>query len=215
MNNWPVGILIVVAFVAGGLLIAIIWWLVRRQSKGTVALANSRDDLMYGQEALVTELRQQILQHDEKQRTLQEQLLSLKQRNGELGAELKSLNERLATERQQIETIQEKFRKEFEAVSNKLILDNASRFNQQSTESLGKLLTPLKETLGEFKTSLDTTRRETATHSALLKEQISRIGTEAANLSKALKGDVKVLGNWGENMLDQILEKSGLQRDIH
>ena len=167
---------------------------------------------MYGQEALVAELRQQIAQHDEKHRTSQEQLLSLKQHNGELGAELKSLNERLTTERQQIETIQEKFRKEFEAVSNKLILDNASRFNQQSTESLGKLLAPLKETLGEFKTSLDTTRRETATHNALLKEQISRIGTEAANLSKALKGDVKALGNWGENMLDQILEKSGLQK---
>jgi DNA recombination protein RmuC len=167
---------------------------------------------MYGQEALVAELRQQIAQHDEKHRTSQEQLLSLKQHNGELGAELKSLNERLTTERQQIETIQEKFRKEFEAVSNKLILDNASRFNQQSTESLGKLLAPLKETLGEFKTSLDTTRRETATHNALLKEQISRIGTEAANL---FKGDVKALGNWGENMLDQILEKSGLQKDIH
>jgi len=84
---------------------------------------------MYGQEALVAELRQQIAQHDEKHRTSQEQLLSLKQHNGELGAELKSLNERLTTERQQIETIQEKFRKEFEAVSNKLILDNASRFN--------------------------------------------------------------------------------------
>lgn len=164
---------------------------------------------------LEDELRQQIEQRETKQRTLQEQLLALNQRNGELGAELKSLNERLTTERQQLETIQEKFRKEFEAVSNRLILDNASRFNQQSTESLGKLLTPLKETLGEFKTSLDTTRRETATHSALLKEQVSRIGTEAANLSKALKGDVKVLGNWGENMLDQILEKSGLQKDIH
>jgi len=215
MNNWPVGILIVVAFVAGGLLIAIIWWLVRRQSRGTVALANSRDDLMYGQEALVAELRQQIVQRDEKQQVLEEQLLTLKQTNGELDAAVKFANERLATERQQLETIQEKFRKEFEAVSNKLILDNASRFNQQSTESLGKLLAPLKETLGEFKTSLDTTRRETATYSALLKEQISRIGTEAANLSKALKGDVKVLGNWGENMLDQILEKSGLQKDIH
>jgi DNA recombination protein RmuC len=178
-------------------------------------LSRGRATIVPADSGLVDELREQAKQHVEKQRTLQEQLLALNKRNGELGAELKSLGERLATERQQLETIQEKFRKEFEAVSNKLILDNASRFNQQSTESLGKLLTPLKETLGEFKTSLDTTRRETATHSALLKEQVSRIGTEAANLSRALKGDVKVLGNWGENMLDQILEKSGLQRDIH
>ena len=199
------GIQLALAFVIGGGLGFLIGWLLGRGGRA-VAPADSR---------LEEELRQQLAQGEDRQRELQEQLRGLDKRNGELGAELKSLGERLATERQQLETIQEKFRKEFEAVSNKLILDNASRFNQQSTESLGKLLAPLKETLGEFKTSLETTRKETATHSALLKEQVSRIGAEAANLSKALKGDVKVLGNWGENMLDQILEKSGLQRDVH
>jgi DNA recombination protein RmuC len=199
--NLPLGIQLALAALAG----LVVGWLIGR-NRAPIAPADSR---------LENDLQQRLVQREAEQRTLQEQLLALNQRNGELGADLKSLNERLMTERQQLETIQEKFRKEFEAVSNKLILDNASRFNQQSTESLGKLLTPLKETLGEFKTSLDTTRRETATYSALLKEQISRIGTEAANLSKALKGDVKVLGNWGENMLDQILEKSGLQKDIH
>ena len=146
---------------------------------------------------------------------LQEQLLALKKRNGELEAEVKFLNERLTTERQQIETVQAKFRADFEAISNKLLVDNTSKFNQQSSESLEKLLSPLRETFGEFKKSLETTRTETATHSALLKDQINRIGTEAANLSKALKGDVKALGNWGENMLDQILEKSGLQSGLH
>ena len=199
------GIQLALAFVIGGGLGLLIGWLLGRGGRA-VAPADSR---------LEEELRQQLAQGEDRQRELQEQLRGLDKRNGELGAELKSLGERLATERQQLETIQEKFRKEFEAVSNKLILDNASRFNQQSTESLGKLLAPLKETLGEFKTSLETTRKETATHSALLKEQVSRIGAEAANLSKALKGDVKALGNWGENMLDQILEKSGLQRDVH
>jgi DNA recombination protein RmuC len=213
----PVGIQLLIAFAVGCLLIAIIWWLVRRQSKGVIALANSRE--LFGQEGLIAELRQQITQRETELRSEREQANAnaarLEKRNGELNAELKLLGERLTTERQQLETIQDKFRKEFEAISNKLIVDNTSRFNQQSTESLGKLLTPFKETLGEFKTSLETTRKETATHSALLKEQIGRIGTEAANLSKALKGDVKALGNWGENMLDQILEKSGLQRDVH
>jgi DNA recombination protein RmuC len=201
----PLEIQWLIALLIGGGLGFLCGWLLGR-SRAPIAPADS---------GLVDELRLQTKLHIEKQHGLQDQLLALNQRNGELGAELKSLNERLTTERQQLETIQEKFRKEFEAISNRLILDNASRFNQQSTESLGKLLTPLKETLGEFKTSLDTTRKETATHSALLKDQISRIGAEAANLSKALKGDVKALGNWGENMLDQILEKSGLQRDLH
>jgi chromosome segregation ATPase len=70
---------------------------------------------------------------------LQEQLLVLKKRNGELEAEVKFLNERLTTERQQIETVQAKFRADFEAISNKLLVDNTSKFNQQSSESLERV----------------------------------------------------------------------------
>ncbi|MBI4657367.1 MAG: DNA recombination protein RmuC [Verrucomicrobia bacterium] len=163
----------------------------------------------------VAELRRAQAQSGENAAQLQEQLLGARKRNGELEVEAAFLKERLATERRQLENLQEKFSKEFQAISDRLLLDNSSRFNRESSASLEKLLAPLKETLGEFKTSLDTTRKETVAHSALLKDQISRIGAEAANLSKALKGDVKVLGNWGENMLDQILERSGLQRDVH
>jgi DNA recombination protein RmuC len=146
---------------------------------------------------------------------LQADLLAQRRQNGELTEKIKYLDERLGTQRQDIEGIQQKFQKDFEAVANKLLVENSSRFGQQSAESLDKLLGPLRENLKDFKLKLDTTQQETATHSALLKDQISRIGTEAANLSKALKGDVKVLGNWGENMLDQILDRSGLQLGLH
>jgi DNA recombination protein RmuC len=80
---------------------------------------------------------------------------------------------------------------------------------------LTKLLEPLRENLAQFRASLETTRTEAASQNAVLRDTILRIGSEAANLAKALKGDAKVLGNWGENMLDQLLEKSGLQRDVH
>jgi len=160
-------------------------------------------------------LQERLQRQEAEYRASQEQLLVLNQRNGGLAADVKSLNEQLAKEQQQLKTIQETFRKEFEAISTKIIADNTSSFNRQSAESLENLLKPLKEKLGEFKASLDKTHEATTTNSALLKEQVSRIGAEAANLSKALKGDVKALGNWGENMLDQILEKSGLQRNLH
>ena len=124
--------------------------------------------------------------------------------------------QKLLTElRGQIEDMQEKFKTDFQAISDAALLNNTNRFNEQSSEKLKDLLEPLRGTITEFKTSLDATRDETTQHSVLLKDQISRVGTEAANLSKALRGDVKVLGNWGENMLDTILEKSGLQRGIH
>jgi DNA recombination protein RmuC len=146
---------------------------------------------------------------------LQDQVLELRNRTGELEAQAKFLAERLTAERSQMEIIQEKFGKEFEAISNKLLVDSSSKFSQQSSESLEKLLTPLRENLTSFKASLDTTRSEAAVQSAVLKENIAKIGSEAATLSKALKGDAKTLGNWGENMLDQLLEKSGLQKDVH
>ena len=197
----PPEIQILIALLAGGGIGFFVGWLVWRGRTSDVRLEN--------------ELREQILQREAERKELQEQLQALGRRNGELEAELKLLGERLETERQQLETIQQKFQKEFENISKRLIADNTSSFNKQSAESLETLLKPLKEKLGEFKESLDKTHDATTANSVLLKEQVSRIGAEAANLSKALKGDVKVLGNWGENMLDQILEKSGLQRDVH
>lgn len=146
---------------------------------------------------------------------LQAEQLRLREANSRYGQQVQYLDERLNQERQQIESMQQKFMQDFEAISNKLLLESSSKFNEQSSERLSKLLEPLKETIGEFRSNLEITRQETAQHSAVLKEQISRIGNEAANLARALKGDVKALGNWGENMLDQLLEKSGLQRDVH
>ncbi len=132
-----------------------------------------------------------------------------------LEADLRLANERLETERKAITDLQQKFQKEFEAVSNKLLLESSAQFSKQSNEGLTALLSPLKLNLDEFKAKLETAHKDAASQSAVLGEQIKNIGNEAASLSKALKGDVKILGNWGENMLDLILEKSGLRKDIH
>ncbi len=199
------GIQLLIALLAGGALGFFFGWL-----KWSGKSSDSR---------LENVLQEQIKQRELELRSEREQANAnaarLEKRNGELDSELTFLKEQLSAERQQIETIQERFRKEFETISTKLIAENTSNLNRQSAESLENVLKPLKEKLGEFKASLDKTHDATTTNSALLKEQVSRIGAEAANLSRALKGDVKVLGNWGENMLDQILEKSGLQKDIH
>jgi DNA recombination protein RmuC len=184
-------------------------------------LAGVRADLAAAAAQLDAErkARTQLVQEHSEARAgldrLQAELLTQRQQNAELAERLRYTEERLGTQRQEIEGIQQKFQKEFEAIANKLLMENASRFGQQSAEGLDKILEPLRDNLKDFKVKLDTVQQETATHSALLKDQISRIGTEAANLSKALKGDVKVLGNWGENMLDQILERSGLQLGLH
>ncbi len=149
------------------------------------------------------------------QATAEAALRNERESNAGLQEKVKFLEERLQEERQLLKQMREQFEKDFAAVSLKLLSENAATFKTQSADSLREILQPLKENLNEVKAGMETTRKETQTHSALLKDQIQRIGTEAANLSKALKGDVKALGNWGENMLDQILAKSGLQEGVH
>ena len=146
---------------------------------------------------------------------LSQQVISAEKAKSELGARVESLSEKLALERGEMQKIHDAFRKEFESVSNRLLIENANHFKEQSSEGLAKILDPLRENLKDFKSRLEETYSETGKQNAVLKDQISRITTEAANLARALKGDVKVLGNWGEQRLDQILEKSGLQLGVH
>jgi len=166
-------------------------------------------------EKSLAQFREAAKQYEATASTLREQLVAAEKAKSEIDARVTFLNERLTTERAELQKVHDTFRKEFEAISNHLLLKNAEHFKQQSSENLEKILSPLRENLKDFKARLEEAYKDTATQNAVLKDQISRIGTEAANLARALKGDVKVLGNWGEHRLDQLLEKSGLQRGVH
>ena len=166
-------------------------------------------------EKSLAEFRETAKQYETAATALREQLIAAEKAKSDLDAKVTFLNERLTIERAELQKVHETFRKEFEAISNSLLVRNAEHFKQQSSESLEKILSPLRENLKDFKSRLEDAYKDTATQNAVLKDQISRIGTEAANLARALKGDVKVLGNWGEQRLDQLLEKSGLQLGVH
>ena len=166
-------------------------------------------------EKSLAEFRDAARQYEATAATLREQLIAAEKSRSDLDAKVTFLNERLATERAEVEKVSEKFRKEFESISNRLLVENSNHFKQQSGENLEKILNPLRENLRDFRSKLEEAHSETGKQNAVLKDQISRIGAEAANLARALKGDVKVLGNWGEQRLDQLLEKSGLQLGVH
>jgi DNA recombination protein RmuC len=166
-------------------------------------------------EKSLADFREASRQQEATAASLREQLVASEKARSDLDAKVTFLNERLTSERAELEKVHERFRKEFEAISNRLLVENANHFKQQSSENLEKLLTPLRDNLKDFKERLEKAHQESASHTAVLKDQIARIGSEAANLARALKGDVKVLGNWGEHRLDLLLEKSGLQLGLH
>ncbi len=126
------------------------------------------------------------------------------------------------TQKQEIENVQARFKIEFENLANSILKEKTKEFTEQNKTNLETILNPLKENLTKFEKKVDDTYKAEASERNSLKgvvmnlaELNKRISEEASNLTKALKGDTKKQGDWGELRLELILEKAGLQKDIH
>ncbi len=135
-------------------------------------------------------------------------------------AEFENLMEKNLEHKAEVEKIQEKFSKEFENLANKILDEKSNKFTKQNKESLEILLNPLQEKIKTFEKRVEDTNKESVGRHGELREQIKQLSAlnqqmskDADNLTKALKGDSKMQGNWGELILTRILEKSGLERD--
>ncbi|RFN57874.1 DNA recombination protein RmuC [Marixanthomonas ophiurae] len=136
------------------------------------------------------------------------------------GAEYDSLQEKNREQKAEVEKLQEKFTKEFENLANKILEEKSTKFTKQNKESLEVLLNPLQEKIKVFEKRVEDTNKESVGRHSELKEQLKHLSElnqqmskDADNLTKALKGDSKMQGNWGELILTRILEKSGLEKD--
>lgn len=132
-----------------------------------------------------------------------------------------NLAERLNAQKQEVEQLQEKFKTEFKNIANELLEDKSKRFTEQNQEKLGEILKPLNERIKSFEERVENTHKESLERNAGLVQQIlglkdlnQQMSQEARNLTRALKGDNKAQGNWGEVILERVLEKSGLRRDF-
>ena len=134
-------------------------------------------------------------------------------------AETSNLAQRLESQKAEIEDLQKKLIEQFQNIATKILNDSSQLIQQQHKEKLEGVLNPLKERIQEFEKKVDFTHRENIRDSQSLKEQIlnlqklnQTIGEEAKNLTTALKGQAKTQGNWGELILENLLDKSGLTR---
>lgn len=136
----------------------------------------------------------------------------------ELNANYRNLKERLSEQKEEMQQLQEKFKDEFENLANKILEEKSKKFTQQNKEKLDQLLKPLGEKMEAFKKKVEESHKEDikgrsalGQHLKQLQELNKQMSEEAQNLTKALKGDTKTQGNWGEVILQRILEKSGLK----
>ncbi|MGM0620159.1 MAG: DNA recombination protein RmuC [Bacteroidota bacterium] len=128
-----------------------------------------------------------------------------------------NLKEKLDTQKAELEEIQKKFTTEFENIAGKILEKNSEKFTAANQKNIGEVLNPLKEKLQLFEKKVDDTYQKGLKDQTDLRAELkklyelnARISEEAGNLTKALKGDVKKQGNWGEVVLERILERSGL-----
>ena len=139
-----------------------------------------------------------------------------------LGTELKNSELKLVENKKELDKIQEKFTKEFENLANKILDEKSSKFTEQNKLNITSILNPLKEKIEVFEKKVSESQKESIGMHSALKEQLNslknlniQMSKEAINLTKALKGDSKTQGDWGETQLEILLEKANLAKDIH
>ena len=165
-------------------------------------------------------LQDERVRYDQAVTNLNAELLAEKNRMAKAEEAFKAQRERLSEQERSIQEIQQKFQLEFQNIANKLLDEKSQKFVETNKTHLDILLNPLKENIKAFEEKVDKVYNMEAAERNTLKGVISQlmelnklISSEAQNLTKALKGDSKKQGNWGEVILERVLERSGLVRD--
>ncbi len=132
----------------------------------------------------------------------------------------KSQEEKFSTLKAELENVHKKYSSEFEIIANKILDEKSQKFTDQNKTNLDIILNPLKEKIKDFEAKVDKAYKDESTERITLKAEIKnlidlnkQVSEDANNLAKALKGDNKMQGNWGEHILENIFERSGLIKD--
>ncbi len=148
---------------------------------------------------------------DEIQR-LQNEMSSFREENGRLKERIKFIEE-------EKERLSKESEIRFQNIANEILTHNSRIFKEQNETRLSEILTPLKENIEQFKKTINDSYSNEARERFSLQERIKElielnqsISKEAKDLTTALKGNSKVQGDWGEMILENILEKSGLEK---
>ncbi|MFP2996516.1 DNA recombination protein RmuC [Spongiivirga sp. MCCC 1A20706] len=207
-------LIIVVAAGVGGV---VGFFLSNFKNKASTSTLEARQSQLNERISELQSTNQQLAAEKEKIREAKEftqNQLSIK------GVEYDSLVQKNNEQKEEVNKLQEKFTKDFELLANKILEEKSTKFTEQNKENIKNILNPLQEKIKTFEEKVDKTHKESIDYHAALRQQIfglkelnQQMSKETLNLTKALKGDSKMQGNWGELVLERVLEKSGLEKD--
>jgi len=214
-------------FVLVGLLIGlVVAWLIFRNKIQQQKISSVSEKSEMQNELGVLRERLNLIQQDKDE--LQLKIDQVTKENQELNRNMvrkdeqnHHLNKRLEEQKIEMEDLQKRFKDEFENLANKILEEKSKKFTEQNKLNLDLLLSPLKEKIILFEKRVEDTYEKGLKDQTDLKAEIKtlhelnvRISDEARDLTNALKGDMKKQGNWGEIILERVLERSGLTKGV-
>lgn len=220
-------ILIVCALIFGFLLAMLIASrtkarLLVSQNEKTQALQLALNESEKQKSVLLETLRLKTLEIQHVQEELAQNLVLANARALEvatLATTNENLLEKLENQKIEIENLQKRLTTEFENIANKILKERSDEFSIANHKNISEILNPLKEKIQLFEKKVDETYDKELRDKISLREEVrkltelnTRVSEEANNLTRALKGDVKKQGNWGEIILERVLERSGLTK---
>ena len=150
----------------------------------------------------------------------EKQVLELNAQLATAIADFRNATEKLQIQKQEIQQMQDILKSEFKVLANEILDDKTKKFTEVNRSKLEEILNPLRERIRDFEKKVEETYDKEAQQRFSLKEEVKKLAElnqqvshEAQSLTRALKGESKTQGNWGEMILESILEKSGLARD--
>jgi DNA recombination protein RmuC len=198
--------LILTAGIILGSIIA--WFVVKARLSGEVGRAEERSA---GFERQLAEATENLKAERNSAATMRERVASAETEN-------RGFQEKLETQKAELEQLQQKLTTEFENLANRILDEKSRKFTEQNRENIGTILTPLQERIKEFQQKVEETYVTESKERVSLEREVKRlaelnqqVSKDASDLTKALKGETKTQGNWGEMILEKVLERSGLR----
>lgn len=207
-----------IAFAVGAVLAAVVLGLLNSKRVARLQASLSAQALALGLankelerfEVDKQQMQQQLAQH-------QEEYLALHKRNGQLEAQNEQLRKQLSEQDTQLQERLQQMNLRFENMANAMLEDKGKQFSERQKQQMDLILDPLRERLKDFEQQVQSTHKESLQQQAGLFNELKHLkalnqqmSEEARNLTRALKGENKTQGNWGEVILQRVLERSGL-----
>jgi len=208
-----------IIFLIVGLIVGVGAGWIAARSRFSAAGQKDASQVMVEQ-ARNAELSRQLAELKQQLDSERSKLIALNNTLSAREADFRNVQEKLQDQKKELENLNDKMALQFKNLANEIFEEKSKKFTDQNKSNLFDILKPLGEKIVEFERRVEETHKDNISRSSALREQLEnlqrlnlKMTQDAENLTRALKGDSKTQGTWGEFILESILEKSGLQKD--